>query len=180
MAVKVYLDPTNETIIVDNGTAQSNVVNLGSFFFEKNDNEESVVLRDSNDDWKLKAPATDVTDQVGTPIGTYSVVVAYLTGFVAQANDGATEENQEEIITLLTGTKAVPEYDLVTADGSTPDDVQWVSLWFRGTGGTFRGKSVPDGTRLTWKPNKGDGTVATAAYTVPTAGAGEIIMNWLP
>jgi hypothetical protein len=186
MPVKVYLDPSNETIVVDNGTARSNVVNLNSFFFEKNDVTQEVTLRDANDGWKLKTPSSEVQDQGGVPIGAYTDVVIYLTGFIAQANDGATEANQDTIIAelesiddRLTGATTVPEYDVVTLDGNTPV-AQWVSLWFRGSNGTFKGKPVPNGTRLTWKPNKGEGRVGVAAFTVPTTGAGEIIMNWLP
>ena len=82
MAVKVYLDTTGATVIIDNGTAQVNTINVSEFFFDRNDTTEQVILRDSNDDYRLVVDAADVQDDRGTPIGTYQDVIDFLTKLV--------------------------------------------------------------------------------------------------
>ena len=76
-----------------------------------------------------------------------------------------------QIVNLLTGSKRDPELIVATVDGATPDNVQSMSVLFEGTGGTYDGKPVPDGWVGQWGPNKGDDTVGSKLFTVPTGGA---------
>ena len=76
-----------------------------------------------------------------------------------------------DIVALLTGSKRDPEIIVATIDGVTPDNVQSLSVLFQGSGGTFDGKPVPNGWIGEWGPNKGDDTVASKPFTVPTIGA---------
>lgn len=89
MAVKVYLDGTGSTVIVDNGVAEPNVINLQSFFFERDDTNERVVLRDSNDGYRLNVASSDVQDKEGNPIGTHDNVVSLLLSFIPLATGGS-------------------------------------------------------------------------------------------
>lgn len=82
MAVKVWLD--GDTVLIDNGTAQANTIRLQSFFFDKNDNTSEVTLRDTDDDYKLRTPSSEVQDEAGAPIGTYTQVISFLSGIVTK------------------------------------------------------------------------------------------------
>jgi hypothetical protein len=93
--------------------------------------------------------------------------------------DFATETTLAAIETLLTGTSRVPSVTTATIDGSTSAGVKQVSLWFRGTGGTLDGESVPPGARFTFSADDNNDTVAAVAYTVPTGGPQEIIITYL-
>jgi len=92
---------------------------------------------------------------------------------------GATEATLLAVLGKLTGSKRDPELIIATLDGSTPDNVQSMSVYFDGTGGTFDGKAVNDGWVGSYTPNKGDDTVATKPFTVPTAGAGKVFIAYV-
>lgn len=91
----------------------------------------------------------------------------------------ATEVTASAINTKLTGASRIPAVSVVNTDGNTTAGAQEISLWFRGTGGTLGGAAMPDGSKITFRPLKGEDTVGSIAYTVPTAGAGEIIITSL-
>ncbi len=158
MAVKVYLDPTGETIIVDNGTARVNTINVESFFFDRNDETEQVTLRDSNDDYKLTVASSDVQDELGTPIGTYQNVVDFLTTLVAAGQNGATEEtlievrdNIEDIEQILDPATRTHNPVIVTGIGNVPSGSLRGSVFNSGdAAGTWNGISLPAGIGIPW------------------------------
>ncbi len=75
-----------------------------------------------------------------------------------------------QLVTLLTGSKRPIQTIQAVLDGSTPDNVQSMTILFDGTGGTLDGIAVEDGFTDSFAPNKGDDTVAAIPFTVPTAG----------
>ncbi len=79
----------------------------------------------------------------------------------------------------LAGSKRPLEFIEALAGGSTPDDVQNVSIFFDGTGGTLNGVSVPDGFSQAFAPQKGADTVAAEAFTVPTGGNLRVIIGYV-
>lgn len=80
---------------------------------------------------------------------------------------------------LLTGAERTPEIVTAIANGSTVAGKQSVSLLFRGTGGTLDGQAVPNGFVANYAPNKGADTVGSIDYTVPTAGAQQVIITYV-
>ena len=102
-----------------------------------------------------------------------NALVTSLNGLVA------TETTLASVNTKLTGASRTPAAAVVNTDGSSTAGAQEISFWFRGTGGTLGGAAMPDGARITYRPLKGEDTVGSVAYTVPTAGAGEIIITSL-
>jgi len=92
---------------------------------------------------------------------------------------GATEATLLAVLAKLTGSKRDPVLIVAVADGSTPDNVQSMSVYFDGTGGTFDGKAVNDGWVGSFTPNKGDDTIASKPFTVPTAGAGKVFIAYV-
>jgi hypothetical protein len=76
----------------------------------------------------------------------------------------------DSIDVRLTGAKRVPSYVNIAADGSTIDNVQGFCITFNGTGGTLGGTAIGNGKMACFSPNKGEDTVASIAFTVPTGG----------
>ena len=76
-----------------------------------------------------------------------------------------------------TPTPTVPVASEATVDGSTPVS-KGITLWFRGTGGSLDGVSVPDNGIFSFNPNSVSSTVSPIAYTVPTAGEARIIITY--
>jgi len=76
------------------------------------------------------------------------------------------------------GVSRTPSVVVAVGDASTVAGKQEVSLYFRGAGGTLGGGAVPSGFEKTFSAKLGD-TVGAIAYTVPTAGAQEVIITYL-
>jgi hypothetical protein len=124
MSVKVYLDPAGQTITVDNGTAQSNVINVNTFFFEKNDATSEVTLRDSNDDYKLRTLSSDVQNEAGNPIGTYQNVVDFLISLMsAGATRTPTLVRATTAATVAAGARSVSFFNSGSTDTPTIDGI---------------------------------------------------------
>lgn len=85
----------------------------------------------------------------------------------------------DTIETKLTGSQRTIDYVRSAVSGSTTAGVQSVSLTFLGTNGTLDGQAVPNGFSISFSPNKGDDTVGAIAYTVPTAGAGVVLIGYV-
>jgi|GEM_PF-4615361 len=85
---------------------------------------------------------------------------------------GAVELLLTQILAKLTGAKRPIELIEAVASGNTPDNVQNVSIFFDGNGGTLNGVSVPNGYVQSFAPNKGDDTVEAQAFTVPSSNPG--------
>lgn len=67
----------------------------------------------------------------------------------------------------------------VTIDGSTLAGVQSVSLLFDGNGGSIDGINVANRYVAEFSPNNNNDTVGSIPYTVPTAGAGRILISYV-
>ena len=79
----------------------------------------------------------------------------------------------------LAGSKRPLEFIEALADGNTPDNVQNMSIFFDGPGGTLDGVSVPDGYSQSFAPDKGADTVAQVAFTVPTSGNARVLIGYV-
>ena len=104
----------------------------------------------------------------------------------------ATQTDQQALLTELqlkadltetqpvsqAGVSRTPSVVVAVSDASTVAGKQEVSLYFRGAGGTLGGGAVPSGFEKTFSAKLGD-TVGAIAYTVPTAGAQEVIITYL-
>jgi hypothetical protein len=127
MAVKVWID--GNVVYVDNGVATANPINLKTFFFEKDDDSQTVTLRDSNDGFILRTPSSDVQDQGGTPIGTFQDVVDFLESVVDAAavvplpTGAATEAT---LLDLLAAVDAMRDYEVRLVVDSL--DVTWLEV----------------------------------------------------
>ena len=114
MAVKVWLD--GDTVLIDNGTAQANTIRLQSFFFDKNDNTSEVTLRDTDDDYKLRTPSSEVQDEAGVPIGTYTQVVDFLSSLVSEGAKSSLELGTESVVRLVAESVTVVNLQVANAD----------------------------------------------------------------
>lgn len=85
----------------------------------------------------------------------------------------------DSIDTRLTGSQRTIDFVRAAASGSTVAGRQSVSLTFLGTGGTLDGQAVPNGFSIAYSPNKGEDTVGSIAYTVPTAGEGVVLIGYV-
>lgn len=70
-----------------------------------------------------------------------------------------------------------PHVVQATTNGSTTAGVRAFSIWFRGTGGTLAGVSVPDNGVIEYAADRPD-TLAAIAYTVPTTGEARVIISY--
>lgn len=163
-ATEIYLDPSGKTVIVDNGVASTAIIDVDAFNFDKNDEDEYFVLRDANDDWKLKVLASDAAFSGGALIGSYASVYSYLNGLIP-----------ESVIGVVTGNSEVPStveevYSLgVNETGSTISGIRSFSILFEGTGGKLNGVPVVSGYVNSKSASLGN-TLDSESYTIPTAG----------
>jgi hypothetical protein len=165
MATKVYLDTTGATVIIDNGTAQVNTINVSEFFFDRNDTTEQVILRDSNDDYKLVVDAADVQDETGTPIGTYQDVIDFLTGLVGIPTD----------VNVVSVVKA-PTSVASTGVTNIPEGATEISIFNNGTGNaTVNGVVCPAGVTRTF----GFKNPTSAIIVCDGGGTEELIIDYM-
>lgn len=81
--------------------------------------------------------------------------------------------------TTLTGTERPIDVVESTTSGVTDSNVQSVSILFRGNGGTLNGVSVNNNFSFSFTPNKGEDTVGSIPYTVPTTGQQRVIISYV-
>lgn len=159
---KVYLDSSGKTVIINNGTASSSVVNVDAFNFDKNDAGEYFILKDANDGWKLKVLASEFANEAGTLVGAYNDVIAYLIGLVPVGVGDIVAGNVETPMTI-------EDVYVVTTNetGSTPAGVKSFSILFEGTGGALNGVPVVSGYENS-KPASLGNALGSESYTIPT------------
>lgn len=85
----------------------------------------------------------------------------------------------QSIDTRLAGAVRNPVFIRSTANGNTPAGVQSLSITFRGTNGTLNGAPIPNNYTVSFAPNKGEDTLASMPYTVPTGGAQEVLIAYV-
>ena len=170
MSVKVYLDPTSQVINVDNGTAQSNQIDVSTFFFEKNDATSEVTLRDRNDDYKLRTLSSEVQDEAGLAIGTYQNVVDFLIGLMAEASSAI-----DAIALELTPETRTPFFTRAATGGTILAGARSVSFFNSG------GDDIPTVLGAVLKQDEGikfsaGGEGDTLAAIVYTVVSGELLI----
>jgi hypothetical protein len=170
MSVKVYLDPTSQAITVDNGTAQSNVIDVDTFFFEKNDATSEVTLRDRNDDYKLRTLSSDVQNEAGAPIGTYQNVVDFLITLMATANASI-----DAIASELTPETRTPFFTRATTGGTILAGARSVSFFNSGGNDipTVLGAVIKQDEEVSFNAGGEGDTLAAIVYTVAS---GELLI----
>jgi hypothetical protein len=109
---------------------------------------------------------------------TYINPQTLLAQIVANTIGLATETTLSAINIKLTGASRTANYIVATTNGSTPAGVQSISLSFRGANGTLNGAAVPNGFTISFSPNKGEDTIGSINYTVPTTGAMQILIAY--
>ena len=102
---------------------------------------------------------------------------ALLIGVVSELQ--SIDQNTDGLEGLLTGSQRPIDVIQSTVDGVTDAGVQGVSILFRGNGGTLDGVSVNNNFSFSFEPNKGDDTVGSISYTVPTNGQQRVIITYV-
>lgn len=79
----------------------------------------------------------------------------------------------------LKGTERTLEVSQGTVDGVTDSGVQSVSILFKGSNGTLDGVVVDNNRSFSFSPNKGEDSVGSISYTVPTTGQQRVIISYV-
>lgn len=148
-AVKVYVNTAGNALIVDDGVSPINVIRLESFFYEKDENKNTVTIRDTDDEYSKRVKVGDLGDQTGTPYGDIADVINFF--------DSVYDLAKAPISTVETATTS----DITGLTGTTSATLK--SITFVNIAGTLviDGESFPEGTYSFNNPN---GTLNGISY----------------
>lgn len=137
------------------------------------------------DQWSIGTQSggltTSFTDLRSVSNALYDIGVTLKGSGVTGGGGGgdASEAKQQEVIDLLTGGLKTPDLIESVVDGSTDSGVESFSIIFLGTGGTLDGVDVPNGFSANYTPLKGDDTIDSIPYTVPTSAGGRVLISYI-
>lgn len=118
----------------------------------------------------IDANTDSVEAQLTSLINEHDQTQVLLTNLISAVN---------EVETTLTGSERLIDVVESTTSGVTDPNVQSVSLLFRGNGGSINGVSVSNNFSFSFTPNKGEDTVGSIIYTVPTTGQQRVIISYV-
>lgn len=122
---------------------------------------------------------SDFLDENDVPFASQDALITWFRANTGESHSPTGATDITPITDLLQGSKRVTSVVNATIDGTSTDNVQSVSFLFRGSGGTLNTVPVPDNYTASFSPNKGDDTVDSKAYTVPTGGEQRIIITYI-